>query len=117
YAWKRSNAMGPASYYGSMFVNKIAGTTDGQKALKSIDQVKNFGAVAKDDNTIVITLKEKCAYFPSLLTNTTFYPLREDVVNKGKDPLKSDWSDQKNVPTNGAFTASEINAKDKIVLT
>lgn len=118
YAWKRASAMGISKAYYSQFINKIAGTTNGEKTLKSMDELKDFGAVAKDDNTIVITLKEKCAYFPSLLTNTVFYPVRESAVTKdGGNPLENKWADALDVPTNGAFTASKISAKDEIVLT
>lgn len=111
YAWKRAACIG--GYY-SQFVYKIKGAT----AAASMDELKDFGAVAKDDHTIVITLKEKCAYFGSLLTNTVFYPLRQDVVEaNGGDPLKSTWADTVDNPVNGAFIATAINSKDEIVLT
>lgn len=117
YAWKRASAMGIGKAYYSQFINKIVGTTDGAKPLSSPDDIKDFGAVAKDDNTIVITLKEKCAYFTSLLTNTVFYPLRKDIVEKdGGNPLTNNWADRLDNPTNGAFRATSINAKDEIVL-
>jgi oligopeptide transport system substrate-binding protein len=117
YAWKRASAMGPVTSYYSQFVNKIKGANTTGDALSSMDELTDFGAVAKDDKTIVITLSEKCAYFTSLLTNTVFYPVRQDIVEKdGSDPLKSTWADTTNNPTNGAFTATAINAKDEIDL-
>lgn len=117
YAWKRAAAMGTADAYYSQFINKIKNGGDGS-ALKSMDQLGEFGAVAKDDTTIVITLKEKCAYFHSLLTNTVFYPVRQDAVEKdGANPLTSAWADRTDIPTNGAFTATYIDSKDRVELT
>lgn len=117
YAWKRAAAMGTGTAYYSQFINKIKNGGTG-KALKSMDDLKDFGAVAKDDTTIVITLKQKCAYFTSLLTNTVFYPVRQDAVEKdGANPLKSVWSNRTETPVNGAFYASKIDSKDEVVLT
>lgn len=117
YAWKRAAAMGTGTAYYSQFINKIKNGGTGAP-LKSMDQLKGFGAVAKDDTTIVITLKQKCAYFTSLLTNTVFYPLRKDAVEKdGANPLKSTWSNTTETPVNGAFYASKIASKDEVVLT
>lgn len=117
YAWKRAAAMGTANAYYSQFINKIKNGGDGT-TLKSMDELGDFGAVAKDDNTIVITLKEKCAYFQSLLTSTVFYPVRQDAVEKdGADPLTSNWADRTDIPTNGAFTATYIDSKDRVELT
>lgn len=117
YAWKRAAAMGTADAYYSQFINKIKNGGDGS-ALKSMDKLGEFGAVAKDDTTIVITLKEKCAYFHSLLTNTVFYPVRQDAVEKdGGNPLTSTWADRTDIPTNGAFTATYIDSKDRVELT
>lgn len=117
YAWKRAAAMGTADAYYSQFINKIKNGGDGS-TLKSMDELKDFGAVAETDTKIVITLKEKCAYFQSLLTNTVFYPVRKDAVEKdGGNPLKSNWADRTDIPTNGAFTATYIDSKDRVELT
>ena len=117
YAWKRAAAMGTADAYYSQFINKIKNGGDGTR-LSSIDDLKDFGAVAEDDHTIVITLSEKCAYFKSLLTNTVFYPVRQDAVEAdGGDALASNWADRTETPTNGAFYATKIDSKDEVILT
>lgn len=59
-----------------------------------MSELKDFGAVALDDTTIQITLKDKCSYFTSLLTNTVFYPIREDYLKenaKDGDITDSNW--------------------------
>lgn len=111
YAWKRAACIG--GYY-SQFIYKIKGAD----LVDSMDKLTDFGAVAKDDKTIVITLKEKCAYFGSLLANTVFYPVRQDAVEAdGGDPLKSTWADKTETPVNGAFYVTAVNSKDEIVIT
>lgn len=116
YAWKRAAAIGGADAYYSMFISQyIAGAIDGTTDENAFaNMADTFGAKAIDDTTIEITLKAPCAYFGSLLTNTVFYPTREDVV--GKNPTKSTWADKTDNPTNGAFRATAINSKDEIVL-
>ncbi len=117
YAWKRAAAMGTADAYYSQFINKIVNGGTGEK-LESIDDLGEFGAVATDDYTITITLNQKCAYFASLLTNTVFYPVRQDAVEKdGASPLESTWANRTDIPTNGAFRATKIDSKDEVVLT
>lgn len=117
YAWKRAAAMGTADAYYSQFINKIVNGGTGEK-LKNIDALGEFGAVATDDYTIQITLNQKCAYFASLLTNTVFYPVRQDVVEKdGGNPLESTWANREDCPTNGAFRATKIDSKDEVILT
>ncbi len=122
YAWKRAAAMGTGTAYYSQFIseNVLNGGTGAE--LGSIDELADFGAVALDDTTIQITLKAKCPYFTSLLTNTVFYPMRQDVIENadapnGGDPLKSTWADQTDLPTNGAFSATKVDSKDEVVLT
>lgn len=113
YAWNRAAAYGGADAYYSMFISQyIAGASD---LMKMGDE--NFGAVAKDDNTIEITLKEPSPYFTALLTNTVFYPVRKDFVEKDNaSPIKSGWADLKDAPTNGAFKFSNISSKDIVEL-
>ena len=67
----------------------------------TMDELKDFGATALDDTTIQIKLKSKCAYFTSLLTNTVFYPVREDYLEKNaEDITKSSWGNNSDVPYN-----------------
>lgn len=114
YAWKRATAIGVGKAYYSAFIsNYIAGAVDGQP----IEEAKDFGAKALDDYTIEIKLKARTPYFDALLTQTVYYPVRQDFIEDGGfDPLESAWSDEANYPTDGAFVATEINSKSKIVL-
>lgn len=113
YAWKRATAIGMADAYYSQFISmNIKGAVDGG----DIDAMPDFGAVAKDEHTIEITLVQDVPYFTALLTNSVFYPLRKDVIEAGGDYKKSEWADSTDVPTISAFKFSSINIKDEIVL-
>lgn len=114
YAWKRAAAIGNADAYYSQFITaNIAGVVEGGK----IEEMTDFGAVAKDDKTIVITLKQRTPYFQALLTNTVFYPLRKDFVEAdGADYKSSEWSNNPEAPVLSAFKFSSINIKDEVVL-
>lgn len=114
YAWKRACAMGIADAYYSQFISSyIAGAVDAT----DMADMPDFGATAPDDKTIVITLKQKTPYFTALLTNTVFYPVRQDFIEANvKDSYKeSTWADSTETPVIGAFKYTAINTKDEIV--
>ncbi len=115
YAWKRAAAVGNADSYYSQFI-----TTYIKGAVESgdIDNMPDFGAVAKDDKTIEITLSQKTPYFQALLTNTVFYPVRKDFIEANTDDYKNaKWAEKTDMPVLSAFKFSAINIKDEVVLT
>ena len=127
FAWKR--AVLTQGYYTQFIWQYITGTShmvkDKKKGKESdqpytkMSELKDFGAVALDDTTIQITLKAKCPYFTSLLTNTTFYPIREDYINENaKDGKLTDstWANNEDVPYNGAFKVTSVNTKDEVFM-
>lgn len=125
YAWKRAVTTG--GYYTQFIWQYIDGTSHMVKDKKTgketdtpyttMDELKDFGATALDDTTIQIKLKSKCAYFTSLLTNTVFYPVREDYLKENaEDITKSSWGNNSDVPYNGAFKVTSVNTKDEVLL-
>lgn len=113
YAWKRATAIGMADAYYSQFISlNIKGAIDGG----DVDAMPDFGAVAKDDHTIEITLVQDVPYFTALLTNTVFYPLRQDFIDANGDYKESTWADNTDAPTVSAYKYSSINIKDEVVL-
>ncbi|WP_455542866.1 peptide ABC transporter substrate-binding protein, partial [Intestinibacter sp.] len=114
YAWKRAVSMGSDDAYYSPFIsNYVKGAKD-SASMEELD--KTFGAKAVDDNTIEITLAQKASYFPKLLSCAVFYPLNEKYVTAQKEPLKSNWTLNEDVPYNGAFHATSVKLKSEIVL-
>lgn len=48
--------------------------------------VDQLGVSAPDDKTVVITLDHPAAYFPTMLSSASYFPVRKDLVEKyGKD--------------------------------
>ena len=127
YAWKR--AIPTQGYYTQFIWQYIEGTShmvadektgaEIDTPYTTMDELKDFGAKALDDTTIEIKLKAKCAYFTSLLTNTVFYPVREDYLKdnaKDGDLTDSSWGNKSDVPYNGAFKVTSVNTKDEVIL-
>ena len=118
WSWKR--AMTTEGYYTNFMYGYIAGTTgeDGNPYTNMEDLDANMGVRAIDDTTIEITLKMAAPYFTSMLTNTVFYPVKQDEV--GSDPSSSEWAQNASaddpIVTNGAFEITGVNIKDAITL-
>lgn len=118
WSWKR--AMTTEGYYTNFMYGYIAGTTgeDGDPYTDMEDLDANMGVRAVDDTTIEITLKMAAPYFTSMLTNTVFYPVKQDEV--GSDPSSSEWAQNASaddpIVTNGAFEITGVNIKDAITL-
>lgn len=118
WSWKR--AMTTEGYYTNFMYGYIAGTTgeDGNPYTNMEDLDANMGVRAVDDTTIEITLKMAAPYFTSMLTNTVFYPVKQDEV--GSNPSSSEWAQNASaddpIVTNGAFEITGVNIKDAITL-
>ena len=118
WSWKR--AMTTEGYYTNFMYGYIAGTIgeDGNPYTNMEDLDANMGVRAVDDTTIEITLKMAAPYFTSMLTNTVFYPVKQDEV--GSDPSSSEWAQNASaddpIVTNGAFEITGVNIKDAITL-
>jgi oligopeptide transport system substrate-binding protein len=57
------------------------------------------GIAAPDDQTLVFTLRESAAYFPSIMTTSAVYPVRLDLI--ASDP---DWTEASHFVGNGPYT-------------
>ena len=118
WSWKR--AMTTEGYYTNFMYGYIAGTTgeDGKPYTNMEDLDANMGVRAVDDTTIEITLKMAAPYFTSMLTNTVFYPVKQDEV--GSDPSSSEWAQNASaddpIVTNGAFEITGVIIMDAITL-
>ena len=77
-----------------------------------IADMNDLGVKALDDNTLEITLKTTCEYFPSLLCAGVYYPLRSDFAPEGDYT----WADDPAAPTNGYFHFTSIDRSSTIVM-
>lgn len=74
--------------------------------------VDQLGVEAVDDHTLKITLASPTAYFLSLLTHQTAYPMNRKAVEKYGDKFTAPG----NLVSNGAYILSSFTSNDKIVL-
>ena len=66
--------------------------------------IKNLGVVAKGDYTLEVTFEKVCGYFLGLTSFATYYPMREDLINRTKDTYASS---PQNMLFNGPFKLTE----------
>lgn len=107
-SWKRVlNPETGAEYAHIMYFLKGAEKYNTGKADADI-----LGVEAKDQNTLVVTLKHPTPFFPKLTAFFTYYPVRTDLIEKyGKD-----WVKPKNHVGNGAYTLEERVINSHITL-
>ena len=96
FSWKRAQDPVVASTYSWIFDS---------------GNIESYRAV--DDKTFEVTLSAPTPVFLSLLGNTTFMPLREDVI----DYADGGWAlNPDKVVTNGAYYMESYTAGDKLVM-
>ncbi|WP_334104823.1 peptide ABC transporter substrate-binding protein [Muricomes intestini] len=75
--------------------------------------VEELGVSAPDESTVVITLEHPASYFLAMLSNASFAPTRQDLVEKyGKDFA----AEPENNVYNGPFKVSKWAHGDRITL-
>ncbi len=88
YGWKRLLNPEYAYDYASVIFN-VVGAEEYHSGAGSADDVK---AVALDDYTFEVTLKEADPTFEAKLVATPLYPTREDIAEAAGDAWGSDWT-------------------------
>ena len=88
YGWKR--LLDPQYGYDyASFVFNIVGAEEYNTGSGSVDDVK---AVALDDYTFEVTLKQADPTFEAKLVSTPLYPTREDIAEAAGDQWGKDWT-------------------------
>ena len=88
YGWKR--LLNPTYAYDyAVFIFNVVGAEEYYNGEGSVDDVM---AVALDDYTFQVTLKEADPTFESKLVATPLYPTREDIAEAAGDQWGKDWS-------------------------
>jgi oligopeptide transport system substrate-binding protein len=129
YAWLRAADPNTASEYG-FFTHYIKGAQDfntlDPKAADfktKYDDLKGKVAIdTPDANTLKVTLANPTPYFLGLMGFATFYPQREDIVNKFNtkvgDKIEEKYAaDFDKMVYNGPFVVSEWKHDDSMVIT
>ncbi len=118
YGIKRAVGYGPTDAYYSSFITKnVEGGKEASALLSesvnvAIADLPEMGVVAIDDKTLEITIQKDTPYFVSLLTQGTFFPMREDYAVEAE----SAWANEVGTPVTGAFMVESISDKEEIVL-
>jgi len=76
------------------------------------DDPSTLGLRAVDDLTLEITLKEKAAFFDSILAFFTMYPVRLDVIEEFGDA----WTEAGNFVGNGPYILTEWAHEDHVTI-
>ncbi len=66
--------------------------------------LEELGVTAKDDQTLIIKLEKPCPYFLRLVSTSTYFPARKDIVEKWKDKYASEVD---TLVFNGPFVITE----------
>ncbi|MBP1039742.1 peptide ABC transporter substrate-binding protein [Vagococcus sp. BWB3-3] len=81
YAWQR--VADPAT--GSNYANLMYFLKNGEKINLAGGDPNSLGVKALDDTTLEVTLETPTPYFSSLITGTTFFPVKEDFATEQGD--------------------------------
>lgn len=112
YSYKRGLTPETAAEYAIELFN----LKNGQAFNEGKVPFEEVGVKALDEATLELTLENPVSYFPELLTNSIYMPLREDIVSKPAAALDSWTRDPVTCIGNGPFILKEWTEKDKIVV-
>ncbi|MBI4565920.1 MAG: hypothetical protein HY716_14625 [Planctomycetes bacterium] len=109
YAWRRVlNPATPTDYAHQLYYIKGAEAYNTKKT----DDPSTIGVRAKDDRTLEVELENPCAFFLDLCAFYTYYPVRQDVIDKHG----TNWTREQNFVCNGPFKLKEWRAAESIML-
>lgn len=108
YAWQRAVNPEIGSKY-AFFLDPIKNAKEiNANEIKDLNQL---GVKALDDYTLQVELKHSTPYFLGMLVNAVTYPVPKHIVEKNKD-----WTNPKNMVSNGAFKLKEWQPQVNVVL-
>jgi oligopeptide transport system substrate-binding protein len=108
WAWKRNVSPVTASPY----ANALFPVKNAQAINDDELDPEELGVQAVDDRTLVVTLEKPAAYFLSLASTWTLYPLRQDVIERYGDQ----WTEPENMVSNGPYALKEWTHDTRIVM-
>ncbi len=78
-------------------------------------EIKDFGKVgvkAPDEHTLIVTLEKPRAYFLSLVTFMSIFPMRKDIVEK----YGTRWTEAENIVTLGPYRLKEWKHHKEVLI-
>lgn len=108
YAWKR--VLNPET--GSQFAFYLYYLKGAEAYNKGKGSAEEVGVEAKDDRSLVVTLKQPIAYFKELLTFWVYFPVPSEQVKKQPD----EWAGSADtLISNGAYRMTEWKHDEELV--
>lgn len=108
FAWRRNVHPSTRSPYApALFVLKNGAAINAGRL-----PLEQLGAEAKDDFTLVAHLEGPAPYFPSLVATWTYFPLRQDILQR----YGQRWSEVGNLVGNGPYVLEGVRNATDVVL-
>lgn len=107
--WKRLLTPGTAAPYAYLLYDVVGAEEFNKGQEKDFNKVS---IVAKDSQTLVVTLKKPVAYFLYLTGFWPLFPVRKDLM----DSLNTQWARPGKLVTVGPYVVTEYRPQNKIIL-
>jgi len=109
YSWKRLLNPKTASQYAYILFDVANAQEYNEGKIKDPAWV---GVQAKDDQTLVVTLRHPASYFLAITTFEVTFPQRQDIIEK----FNTRWTEPENIVTNGPFRMTSWKHENEIEL-
>jgi oligopeptide transport system substrate-binding protein len=109
YSWKRLLDPKTASQYAYILFDVANAQEYNEGKLKDPSSV---GVQARDDQTLLVTLRHPASYFLAITSFEVTFPQRQDVVEK----FGNRWTEPENIVTNGPFRLQSWRHENQIEL-
>lgn len=108
YAWRRVLDPKTASDY----AHQLYYLKGGKAFNEGKGKAEDVAVRAADERTLVVELEHPTVFFPALMPFATYYPVRQDVIEKHQEK----WTRPENFVGNGPFTLHEWNTNEYLSL-
>jgi oligopeptide transport system substrate-binding protein len=109
YSWKRLLNPKTASQYAYILFDVANAQEYNEGKIKDPARV---GVQARDDQTLIVTLRHPASYFLAITTFEVTFPQRQDIIEK----FDTRWTEPENIVTNGPFRMTSWKHENEIEL-
>ncbi len=109
YSWKRLLNPKTASQYAYILFD-VANAQEYNEG--KVKEASSVGVQARDDQTLIVTLRHPASYFLAITTFEVTYPQRQDIIEK----FDTRWTEPGNIVTNGPFRLQTWRHENQIEL-
>lgn len=106
WAWKRAADPATASPYA--WYIELSSIENAADIVAGDADPDTLGVEAVDEQTLSVTLDQPLPYFPAMTSYATFMPVHQETVEEHG----SDWTDPRNMVSNGAYTLDEVSLNE-----